>query len=95
MNSGLDKSPAYICKVKVISKKIWYFRFIKNYELKVRSWFDTNGDYIIDLSRSEYDHLNVTSDDFISVGIGKGALGLDWITSIAKVETTTTDREQN
>lgn len=96
INSSFDRSPAHIYKVKVTSKKISYFRGIsKNYELKVKPWFDRKADYTIDLSRSEYEHLNVISGDLIYVGIGKGALGLDWITSISKEETTTNDREQN
>ncbi len=86
INAALDKSAPRIYQVKVISKDIWHFRFSKNYELKVKSWFEPNATYTIALSRSEYDDLPVTPADEVSVGVGEGALGLDWIKSIAKAQ---------
>ncbi len=87
INAGLDKSAPDIYQVKVISKGIWHCRFSKNYELKVKSWFDPNATYTIDLSRSEYNDLNVRPDDEVYLGIKKGSLRLDWIESITKVQT--------
>lgn len=84
VNSHFDGSTAQIYKEKVIIKRIWHSRFGKDYELKVTSWFNKNADYKIKLSRDEYDHIAVVPGDPVYIGIGKGALGLDWIASIAK-----------
>lgn len=84
VNSHFDGSTAQIYEEKVITKRIWPSRFGKDYELKVTSWFNKNSDYKINLSRDEYDHIDVVPGDPVYIGIGKGALGLDWIASIAK-----------
>ncbi len=85
VNSFFDGSTAQIHREKIITKKVWHSRFGKEYELKVTSWFDENSDYKINLSRDEYDHIDVVPGDSVYIGIGKGALGLDWIASIEKV----------
>ena len=82
-NSYFDRSSPQIYKEKVITKRIWHSRFGKDYELKVTSWFNKNSDYKISLSRDEYDHIVVVQGDPVYIGIGKGALGLDWIALIA------------
>ncbi len=83
INSHFDASPVKVTKAKVITKQIWDTRHGKQYVLSVISWpcpedKRTN----ITLSRIEYEHLNVLPGDFVGIGVGKGALGIDWIATI-------------
>ncbi len=86
INCFFDGNPAHLYKVKVVTKQIRHTsRGAEYYILSVASWIDNdNKSRRIDLSRDEFDNIDVVPGDFVYVGIGKGALGIDWITSITK-----------
>ncbi len=86
VNVLMDHSHTQLYNLEVLTKESNYIKGSQFYDLKVKPYTTSDGINFktISLSQEEYNLLNVGKGDSVTIGVGKGALGCPWISSIKK-----------